>query len=323
MKKDIEWILSKDDWISYRARVDLLNENISDVERAKARETILSDKPFADILKELEAWPGDAIKRHNDSTLLIHKLAFLADVGIKKTDSTMPEIIGKIKSTLTDEGIYPIKINLPTRFGGSGEDELLWMLCDAPLVFYSLAKMGLDDEPEIISGTRMLADLAEENGWRCAASSKLGNFGGPGRKGDPCPYANLLMLKLISIVNKEEFGSAAEKGIKSILSLWEDQGKRKERMFGIGTDFRKPKAPLIWFDIIHVLDVLSCYSQAVEEEGFKQMIDELENLFDKNGRLTALSMYRPWKDWEFSNKKEPSRWLTFLAYRILKRVNRL
>jgi hypothetical protein len=27
-----------------------------------------------------------------------------------------------------------------------------------------------------------------------------------------------------------------------------------------------------------------------------------------------------WKGWEFNNKKEPSRWITLLALRILKRV---
>ncbi len=322
MTADIKWLLEKNDWIAYRTRLDLLEEKIADNIDIELRKNILSDESFKSLLTDLSDWPGHVLKRHNDSSLLIHKLAFLADVGIKHTDNPLPSIINKIRS-VSQDGVYPVLGNLPTMFGGSGEDELFWMLCDAPIILYSLAKMGLFSDAEIIHGSRYLSSLQDENGWRCKASSRLGGISGPGKKGDPCPYANLLMLKLISQLDTDEFNDVSAKGIDAILNLWEDQGKRKEKMFGIGTDFRKPKAPLIWFDIMHVLDTLSCYKKIHNDKRFVEMIDELTSLFDDNYKITARSMYRPWNNWEFSNKKEPSRWLTFLSYRILKRVNRL
>ena len=322
MTADINWILSKNDWISFMARRELIGEPIEETKAEAMREDILSGEIFQGLINDLMAWPGGVLKRHNDSSLLLHKLAFLADAGIKHTDGALPEIIKKVQS-VTQDGVYPVLCNFPTMFGGSGEDELLWMLCDAPTVLYALAKMGMNNDPEVISAARYLVSLQDDNGWRCKASSKLGGIGGPGRKDDPCPYANLLMLKLIAQFDIEDFRAAADKGLESILNLWRDQGTRKERMFGIGTDFRKPKAPLIWFDIVHVLDVFSNYSQIFTDKSFVQMLDEFENMLDEDGRLTAQSMYRPWKEWEFSNKKEPSRWLTFLAYRILKRTGRL
>jgi hypothetical protein len=323
MTIDLNWLLSQDDWIAYQVKTDLLSETMNEKEDIDKRNDILSDTLFKQIISDLESWPGGVLKRHNDSKQLIHKLAFLADVGIKHTDNPLPSIAEKIKATALDDGIYPVLTNIPTNFGGTGKDDLLWMLCDAPTILYALAKMGLDTDSDILAATRYLTSLQDENGWRCKASSKLGKFSGPGRKSNPCPYANLLMLKLISVLNTDEFDAAASKGLEVILSLWENQGARKERMFGIGTDFRKPKAPLIWFDIIHVLDTLSNYKQIHSDKRFIEMLDELEKQMDNNGKLTAKSMYRPWKEWEFSNKKEPSRWLTFLTYRILKRVNRL
>ena len=322
MTADINWLLSENDWIAYRTKLDIIGEPIQENQDKAAREDILSHEIFEGLLKDLESWPGGVLKRHNDSSLLIHKLAFLADVGIKHTDGALPGIIKKIQS-VTQDGVYPVLGNLPTMFGGSGEDELLWMLCDAPTILYALAKMGMNNDPAVIEGTHYLVGLQDENGWRCKASSRLGGIGGPGKKGDPCPYANLLMLKLIAQFDIEEFSATADRGLEAILNLWRDQGTRKERMFGIGTDFRKPKAPLVWFDIVHVLDVLSNYSQIFDDNNFVQMLDEFEGMLDDAGRLTAQSMYRPWKEWEFSNKKEPSRWLTFLAYRILKRTGRL
>ena len=39
------------------------------------------------------------------------------------------------------------------------------------------------------------------------------------------------------------------------------------------------------------------------------------------GRFTPESIYTKLKGWEFAQKKEPSRWVTFLVNRIFKRYN--
>ena len=50
------------------------------------------------------------------------------------------------------------------------------------------------------------------------------------------------------------------------------------------------------------------------------MVGLLKSKADDQGRFTLESVWTAWKDWEFGQKKEPSRWLTLLAWRILGRL---
>jgi hypothetical protein len=89
----------------------------------------------------------------------------------------------------------------------------------------------------------------------------------------------------------------------------------------MGTDFRKLKAPLFWYDILHVLDALSRFEWARRDKRFKQMIDLVKSKADGDGRFTPESIWTAWKDWDFGQKKAPSKGLTLFIQRILKRVN--
>jgi len=91
----------------------------------------------------------------------------------------------------------------------------------------------------------------------------------------------------------------------------------------MGSDFRKIKYPFVWYDILHVLDVLSRFPIVCSNVRFQEMLDVLISQADEHGCYTATSMYRAWKDWLFADKKRPSPWLTFLVFRILQRVGRL
>jgi hypothetical protein len=105
-----------------------------------------------------------------------------------------------------------------------------------------------------------------------------------------------------------------------LLWHWEHQGERKLFMFGIGTDFRKLKYPFVWYNILHVVDVLSRFPFIHTDERFQEMVQVITNQADDTGRYTANSMYMAWKGWSFADKKTPSPWLTFLVLRIQKRI---
>jgi hypothetical protein len=92
-------------------------------------------------------------------------------------------------------------------------------------------------------------------------------------------------------------------------------------MFFMGTDFRKLKAPLFWYDLMHVLDVLSHFEWVRMDKRFQQMSRVLESKADSDGRYTPESIWTAWKDWDFSQKKMPSPGLTFFVQRILKRAS--
>ncbi len=89
-------------------------------------------------------------------------------------------------------------------------------------------------------------------------------------------------------------------------------------MFYMGTDFRKLKVPFVWYDLIHVLDVLSRFPWVLKDTRFLNMLETLESKADSHSRFTLESVWTAWKEWEFGQKKEPSRWLTFTAWRIIK-----
>ena len=150
------------------------------------------------LLEELKNWPGTVMSSHKSASQSFHKLTFLADLGLKKDDPHINEIVEKIFAHKSDEGPFQLPMNIPMHFGGSGSDDWAWALCDAPVVIYSLTEFGLDKDNQVQKAVKYLVDLVRENGWPCAVSKEMGKFRGPGSKGDPCPYANLVMLKMLS-----------------------------------------------------------------------------------------------------------------------------
>jgi len=50
------------------------------------------------------------------------------------------------------------------------------------------------------------------------------------------------------------------------------------------------------------------------------MLDVITAKKDSEGSFTPESVWVDWKGWDFGQKKEPSKYLTFLIYRILKRI---
>lgn len=295
-----------------------MNQSEKDPEVLNARKEILIDSKIKELIEELNNWPGPALKGHKAPSHPIHKLVFLSDLGLSKSDPQINPIIDKILSNKSEEGIFQIYINIPKHFGGTGKGMWTWMLCDAPLILYSLIKLGLKEDVRIKSATAYLASLISENGWKCIVSPEI-KFRGPGRKDDPCPYATLLMLKLLS--QSEDFIESKESktGAEVILDLWEQSKEKHPYLFYMGTDFRKLKAPLVWYDILHILDVLTQFPFLKNDSRLKEMIHIVKTKSDSMDRFTPESIYMKLKGWEFAQKKEPSRWLTFLVKRILRR----
>ncbi|KNY29545.1 hypothetical protein [Pseudobacteroides cellulosolvens] len=272
------------------------------------------------LLEQVTNWPGEVLKSHNDSSHLIHKLSFLADIGF---DSSTPEIaktVQKIIEHISTENLYQIKINIPKHFGGTGQEQWSWMLCDAPLVLYLLKRFGYSDNNKIKEGIEFLINLQKDNTWTCTVSSDLGKFRGPGRKNDPCPYATLLMLKLISLFEEYHDLPQTKNGAEALLTLWEQRKERRPYMFAMGSGFQKLKSPLIWYDILHVVDVLSKFKWLHKDRRLLDMVDIIKNKADDNGKYKAESVYRVWCNWEFGQKKIPSKFITDKIVNILKRI---
>ena len=209
-------------------------------------------------------------------------------------------------------------MNIKPQYGGSGEDQWAWISCDAPRVVYALLRFWAGEDSRVQAAVRYQKNLLRENGWPCAVAPELGKFRGPGRKADPCPYADLVMLQMLSLL-PETGGDAARVGAETLLSLWDEWKHRRPYLFALGTGFAKLKAPSIWYDLLHVPDVLSSYPWLKGDRRMEEMTGLVQSKADGLGRYTPESIWTAWKEWEFGQKKAPSRWITLIALRLLKR----
>jgi hypothetical protein len=341
----IQWLLESDEpWTRYRTLVDLLDRPEDDPEVQAARAEMLAHPQVQALMAEAATWPGYALKRHNDASHPIYTFSTLADFGVRADDpgpvlsgvEGMAAGIEAVMAHQSPEGAFQSLMNIPERFGGTGEDTWSWMLCDAPTLLYALLAFGLGNDPRVQRAVKHLVGLVDDNGWRCVAAPELGKFRGPGRKGDPCPIVNVYALKALSQIPELLDSPATRTGAEMLLWHWEHQGERKVYLFGIGTDFRKLKYPFVWYDILHAVDVLSRFPFVHADPRFQEMVktitaqaDEacpepvlssVEGQSRRDGRYTASSMYRAWKGWSFADKKNPSPWLTFLVLRVQMRM---
>jgi hypothetical protein len=295
-----------------------LSPDVPDVQTSRSE--MVSHPLVQNLISVTADWPGYALKRHNDAKHPIYKFSTLADFGINAADPGMAAVIDAIMEHQSAEGAYQTIVHIPKAFGGPGEDLWTWVLCDTPTLLYGLLSMGLEQNPQVKIAIKHLAGLIDENGWRCVASPELGKFKGPGRRSDPCPIATLYALKVLSQLPEYRDSHETRVGSEILLRHWEKKYDHKLFLFGSGTDFRKLKYPYVWYDILHVVEVLSRYPHVYCDHRFQAMVQSITSQADENGQYTANSMYMAWKGWSFANKKEPSPWLSFLVLRILKRI---
>ncbi|MCL1919368.1 MAG: hypothetical protein FWG14_13925 [Peptococcaceae bacterium] len=314
----ISYILENGDaWLQYAARIHILKESkesLTDL-RLKA----LSDPKIKAYLNDITDYHSLLVKNHKNPDLPIHKLLFLLDIGFDTDVSEIQSAVEKIIEHKDDNGVYQSLTNIPKHYGGSGEDMFSWCLCDAPLLLLALLKAGLDYDKHIKPGTDYLVGFHKNSGFPCTVSQELGKFRGPGRKDDCCPYASLIMLKLLSAIPEYRGSEIAVNTAMGLLALWENSLDRHPYMFYMGIDFRKLKAPAMWYDIVSVADALSRFESVRADARFMEMASMIKNKQDHNGLFTPEAIFQKFKMWDFGQKKNPSPYLTYLCYQILTR----
>lgn len=319
MAKVIDYLLSGEPYVEYVARIELLGESPDDSAVLEARANMIADPRILSLIRELGGWQNEVVTTHKKASLLLHKLCFLADIGLTAQDEPLREPLQAILSNRDENGIVCVRVNIPKHFGGTGLNTWGWALCDAPVVLYALIKLGVD-EPSLHRAVVSLMNRAQENGWPCVVSPELGTFRGPGRKCDPCPYATLQMLKLLSLSDEGRNCTQSRLGAEALLSLWQNSLSAHPYLFYMGTDFRKLKAPLLWYDLLSVTDVLSRFEWLRDDPRFLDMLRVLSGKADENGLYTPDSVYLSCREFDFGQKKKPSCYLTLAILRIFKRA---
>lgn len=321
MKRKTDKLLElAEPWLQYAVRRNLLGEDSRTLEGLMGE--ALKDPKIRAWLKDVEDFHGTIVSSHKDPDLPIHKLLLLLDLGL---DGSVPEIGKAQREILKHRDIHGVplsRINIPVRYGGSGRDTFGWSPCDAPLLLEALLLGGADYERDVKPGLQHLLSLCLPAGMPCSSSPELGSFRGPGRKADPCPYASLILLRLLSLTEDQRDGPAAEAMGQLLLRLWEDSHGSHPYMFFAGRDFRKLKAPSLWYDLTAVAEVLSRFPRFHDQPALQEMVALIALKADPDGLFTPESVYLKCRDWDFGQKKHPSLYLSYLCRRILMRMGR-
>ena len=305
-------------WLQYAIRKNLLHESREDLIDIKSE--ALQDKKILSYLNDITNFHNAIVRNHKDPDLSIHKLLFLLDLGFEMDIPEIESAITQIMSHKDKNGVYQSMTNIPPHYGGKGENVFGWCLCDAPLLLNALLKAKVDYQQHIKQGVEHLLSLCRKQGFPCSVSEEHGTFRGPRRKDDCCPISTLIMIKLLSKIDEYRNCDAVKDSIEAILSLWENSLERHPYMFYMGTDFRKLKAPAMWYDIVSVTDCLSRFEYVKPDPRFCEMIDLIKGKRNADGLFISESVYQKFKGWDFGQKKTPSPYLSYLCERIFQQA---
>lgn len=314
------WMNASNAFIRHRYLLDIAEKSASDPLVRSAKAEMAADPKIRQLLDDVREWPGTVLNSHKSASQNYHKMIFLADLGFDESEEAVHLALERMRKARRPEGTFSLPTTVSTNYGGTGLPTAGWALCDAPILLTILADMAFEGKAEARQGAEFVAALGRRNGFPCAVSLELGSWHGPGKRTEPCPDATLVALKLLSRYPDLRDGEAARAGTECLLDLWENSWDKHPYMFSMGTDFRKLKAPFIWYDILHVTDVLSLFPHVRTDPRFLSMLGVIRAKADSEGLYAPESVWQAWKDWEFSQKGRPSLWISLLVRRIETRL---
>ena len=118
MDMPVDWLLAGPPWVAYRTRRDLLGQPEDDPVVVAARQRVLEDPQVRALIAELTGWPGTVIASHKSAGQPFHKLAFLADLGVKASDPQVNRIVERILAPQSEEGPFKLPLHVPVAYGG-------------------------------------------------------------------------------------------------------------------------------------------------------------------------------------------------------------
>ena len=316
-RNPIDWLLSGNPWTRRMTLTGLLDEKNDSAEVVQAVDDLHNDAMVGRLMEEARGWFAVPPKRHDDARMSHYQLKMLADFGFDASHGTIKAITQSAMDHV-ENGHFAIKQALPEK--GSRQqiddrfDEWHALPCDSPLISTTLYRLGNRSQALMDSIESMKAKWNTETGWFCHLFFVESQHK---KHGIGCMMAGLQALELFSLFPDSEndvfIGNAF-----APLEYHKQYGKSLY-YFGRSKRFWSLKYPFVWYNALYVADVLSRFDRFKEELLLKEIVEWIVESQDDNGRFTPTSMFMHYKDWDFSNKKEPSPWVTFLCCKILKR----
>jgi len=314
-KEVVKWLLAGEPWIVYRTMIDLLDKAEEDQIVTTARMAIPKHPLIRKIFEGLnkDGYWGKPKDIHTwwpkkDTTFWI--LPMLADFGFTGEDKKIARACEYVFSTQLQSGGFGW--DPPTH----AHD------CHSAIIIESLAKLGLLQDSRLQGAYDWLIKRQRlDGGFWC---KDTGQIGGPREREPSCAMAAMFVLGALAQNPQLTNDEVAIKGVDFLFECWKNSGKIRYAGHDsqIGTGWDKLKYPFTDYKILKFLDVLSRFQHAKQRLQKSEMVSLLLSKRDEDGKFTPESIHNVWHDFDFGQKEKPSRWITLLALRIIKRISR-
>ncbi len=315
LKKElIAWLLEGDPWVVYRTLIDLLDKDKTDDAVVATKKAVNQHRLIRKIFSDLNdgGYWGKPKDIHTwwpkkDTTFWL--LPVLADFGYTVDDQKIARACEYMFTAQLPTGAFGW--DPPTKPGD----------CHTAIIVESLAKMGLQHDYRLKKAYNWLERRQRlDGGFWCKDTGQVAQ---PREKERSCAMATMFVLGAFAQDHELKDGEVANKSVDLLFNCWENRGRIKYAGHDsqVGSDWEKLKYPFTDYKILKFLDVLSQFSRDRNRLQKSQMVELLLQKQDETGRFTPESTVRIWKDFDFGQKDNPSRWITLLALRIMKRIS--
>lgn len=316
----IPWLLSSNPWTKYASMVNLLNISPASLEAKEAKKNLLEHPLVIEQIKETGQWLTKAATRNSNANISYFKLRMLSDFGLNIHDAGIEQIIKKaishnIEDMFAVRGRTPDMQKQGKEYIPSDPYANIWHVspCNSPVITYSLLALEYTGD-EVINAVKALQEKwVTPQGWFCHFFFVESQYK---KLQAGCPMAGIMALDVFSLIPELKESKYAQNAFEPIL-FHRDYGKTLY-YFGRSKKFWTMKYPFVWYNALYLADVLTRFDFLKGNELVENLVDWIESSQDNNGRFTATSVFLPYKEWDFNNKKEPSPWITYLCCKILK-----
>ena len=305
----INWLLEGNPWLKFAVETQILGIKSEPSPAAGDSKIQAIINRLKDVNVGIPALKSGKVA-YTSTGNVFWDLFFLSDIGLNAEDVSIHDETESFFQLQHQNGTYVIQNGTKPGF-----------FCIPTIIFASLAKMGYRNDSHILRFIdRIFETRRLDGGWHCALNRAEGK---QLQDSESCPMDNLNVLMLLGQYDEFRNDSGLHGAIDLLLSHW----RRKDEPwrpygFGIGSDFMKLRYPSVKYGILRVLDVLSLYPYAMQSSEFSEMLEFVVNK-SSDGKFFAESISRSYSEFDFGQTKTPSRWITFLIYRIQKRKEKV
>ncbi len=311
----VQWLLTAEEpWVVYNTLLNLTDAAPDSAEVQMAYQALQKHPRITALVESLDTWPpAKPLGKAYDAKDSLWKLNTLADFGLRRDDKRIAAIAQRVFAAQAEDGGF-----LHGGFDHTRSWDTRPYICISHVMTYALARFGYLDDPRLQHAYEQLEAWQRlDGGWH---PNKL-NLPGGERESEPsCPFGTVNVLRAMAAHPKLREGKAAARAAGYLMECWERRAEPYRPVgFGIGSTWDKVQYPFVQYQLLKTVDALVQIPTARQDARLREMVERLAGKRDADGKWMAESVNRPWNDFDFGQKKQPSAWITFLALRAIQR----